>query len=122
VTIIRSRAVRWPLRDQWGSDSAQPEALLVPWRDLAQVVGEVEYEDDLTVIYLAAMIRLFTRDVLALFIATCLVAAVASRVGAADGVSVSTPNSQQYDLTSRINGQTYRLWIATPAKLDPAVA
>jgi len=29
------------------SDSAQPDALLRPWRDLAEVVGEVEDEHDL---------------------------------------------------------------------------
>jgi hypothetical protein len=39
-----------------------------------------------------------------------------------DGVPVTVARAMQYDVTSRINGQTYRLMVSTPFKADPAMA
>lgn len=35
------------------------------------------------------------------------------------GASVTVPRAKQYDLTSRINGRTYRVFVATPFQADP---
>jgi predicted alpha/beta superfamily hydrolase len=70
----------------------------------------------------ALMKKVLKLKALALFAATFLVAAAASRAGAVDGVPAAIPNARQHDLKSRINGLTYRLWISTPYKADPAVA
>lgn len=37
----------------------------------------------------------------------------------ADGVPVTIDRSRQYDLTSRINGRTYRIMVSVPFKADP---
>ena len=38
------------------------------------------------------------------------------------GTSVTVPRATQYDITSRINGQTYRVMVATPFRADPGKA
>jgi predicted alpha/beta superfamily hydrolase len=38
------------------------------------------------------------------------------------GEPVTVPRARQYDLTSRINGQTYRLFISTPLNAQPNMA
>ncbi len=38
------------------------------------------------------------------------------------GAPVTLPRSRQYDITSRINGQTYRIFISTPANAQPSKA
>ena len=54
---------------------------------------------------------------LALFAATLLSAADS----APGGAPIVVPNSKQYDIKSKINGQTYRIMVATPFNADPAV-
>ncbi len=44
----------------------------------------------------------------------------ATRVVPPEGAPVIIPRAKQYDLTSRINGRTYRVFVATPFKADPA--
>ena len=39
-----------------------------------------------------------------------------------EGAPVTIPRAKQYDITSRINGQTYRIMVATPFKADSAMA
>lgn len=63
-----------------------------------------------------------SRNALALITITFLVAIAASHAAPDDGVPAAMPNARQYDLKSRINGQTYRIWVATPFKTDPSVA
>jgi len=41
---------------------------------------------------------------------------------AQEGMPVTIPFTKQYDLKSQINGQSYRLWISTPEKMNPAIA
>lgn len=38
------------------------------------------------------------------------------------GAPVVVPRAQRFDITSRINGQTYRIMVSTPFMADPAVA
>jgi len=38
----------------------------------------------------------------------------------ADGVPVVIPRARQYDITSKINGREYRVFVAMPFKADPA--
>lgn len=38
----------------------------------------------------------------------------------ADGVPVTIPRARQYDITSKINGREYRVFVAMPFKADPA--
>ncbi len=38
------------------------------------------------------------------------------------GAPVTLPRSRQYDITSRINGQTYRIFISTPVNAQPNIA
>lgn len=47
-------------------------------------------------------------------------AAEATTVVPPEGAPVLIPRAKQYDLTSRINGRTYRVFVATPFKADPA--
>jgi predicted alpha/beta superfamily hydrolase len=68
------------------------------------------------------MKKLLSGNAIALFAAMFLVAAAASGADAADGMPAAIPNARQYDLKSRLNGQTYRLWISTPFQAGPAVA
>jgi len=39
-----------------------------------------------------------------------------------DGAPVTIARARQYDITSRINGQTYRIMVATPFMADPRLA
>lgn len=41
---------------------------------------------------------------------------------AQEGAPVHVPRARQYDITSRINGQTYRVMVATPFKADAEAA
>ncbi|HVZ66407.1 MAG TPA: alpha/beta hydrolase-fold protein [Lacunisphaera sp.] len=38
----------------------------------------------------------------------------------ADGAPVAIPRARQYDLTSKVNGREYRVYVAMPFKADPA--
>lgn len=46
----------------------------------------------------------------------------ASAVSLTDGVPVTVARAKQYDLKSRLNGQTYRIMVSTPFMADPAAA
>ena len=48
--------------------------------------------------------------------------AVGASVDAPEGTPVVVPRAKQYDITSRINGETYRIMVSTPVEADPAVA
>lgn len=39
-----------------------------------------------------------------------------------DGASAAIPRTRQYDLKSKINGRTYRIFVSTPSKFDPGKA
>jgi predicted alpha/beta superfamily hydrolase len=47
---------------------------------------------------------------------------VGASVDAPEGTPVVVPRAKQYDITSRINGETYRIMVSTPVEADPAVA
>ena len=47
---------------------------------------------------------------------------VGASVDASEGTPVVVPRANQYDITSRINGETYRIMVSTPFEGDPAVA
>jgi uncharacterized protein len=59
---------------------------------------------------------------LSFFAALFLAAAGAITLQAQRGLPAAIPNTTQYDLKSRINGQTYRIWISKPLNFDPVVA
>jgi enterochelin esterase-like enzyme len=59
---------------------------------------------------------------LAICAAILLSTLTAKGANAPDGMPAAIPNPRQYALKSRLYGQTYRLWIATPFRADPAVA
>ena len=46
----------------------------------------------------------------------------ATTANAKGGAPVTVPRATQYDITSRINGQTYRVMVATPFRADPGKA
>jgi len=62
------------------------------------------------------------RRTLVMKVAAYVAAVAAQGANTPDGVPATIPNTKQYDFKSKINGQTYRLWINAPAKRDPAVA
>ena len=53
-------------------------------------------------------------------VAPALAGAEASSAPPADGVPVTIPRARQYDITSKINGRDYRVFVAMPFKADPA--
>lgn len=53
-------------------------------------------------------------------VAPALSRAEASAAPPSEGVPVTIPRARQYDITSKINGRDYRVFVAMPFKADPA--
>ncbi|HWA25172.1 MAG TPA: alpha/beta hydrolase-fold protein [Lacunisphaera sp.] len=66
--------------------------------------------------------RVFVSSLASLFAlaVSALSGAEASSAPPPDGAPVTIPRARQYDITSKINGRDYRVFVAMPFKADPA--
>jgi len=65
-------------------------------------------------VFISPLVSIFTLTV------SALCGADTPSAAPADGAPVTIPRARQYDLTSRINGRDYRVFVAMPFKADPA--
>ena len=55
-------------------------------------------------------------------LASCILFSVGKAADFTNGSPATIPFTKQYDFTSKINGLGYRVWISSPAKVDPTRA